>query len=151
MSARMSPEQFTISTDPARLDVDLIHDYLSHHSYWAPGISRELVERSLRHSLCFGLYAPDGRQAGFARVVTDRATFAYLCDVFVLAEFRGRGLSKLLMRHITEYPELQGLRRWMLGTRDAHSLYAQFGFTPLASPPRFMENAQQDPYRNPVA
>ncbi|MCC3155768.1 GNAT family N-acetyltransferase [Hymenobacter sp. 15J16-1T3B] len=143
----MSPEQFTLSTDPARLDVALIHDFLSNHSYWAPGISRELVERSIRHSLCFGLYAPDGRQAAFARIISDRATFAYLCDVFVLEEFRGRGLGKLLMQHISAHPELQGLRRWMLATRDAHSLYAQFGFTPLANPPRFMENAKLDPYR----
>ncbi|RTQ53803.1 N-acetyltransferase [Hymenobacter gummosus] len=146
----MSSEQFTISTDAARLDVALIHDYLSNHSYWAPGISQELVERSIRNSLCFGLYAPDGRQAGFARIISDRATFAYLCDVFVLEEFRGRGLSKRLMQYISQHPELQGLRRWMLGTRDAHSLYAQFGFTPLASPGRFMENAKLDPYR-PVA
>ncbi|RAK64060.1 GNAT family N-acetyltransferase [Hymenobacter edaphi] len=145
----MSSELFTVSTDPARLDVDLIHDFLSNHSYWAPGISRELVERSLRNSLCFGLYAPDGRLAGFARIISDRATFAYLCDVFVLAEFRGRGLGKLLMQHISQHPELQGLRRWMLGTRDAHALYAQFGFTPLADPARFMENARLDPYRQP--
>ncbi|KAA9331484.1 GNAT family N-acetyltransferase [Hymenobacter busanensis] len=138
---------YTISTDPARLDVALVHDYLSHHSYWAPGISRELVERSIQNSLCFGVYAPDGQQVGFARVVTDRATFAYLCDVFVLEAHRGQGLSKLLMTHIMAHPELQGLRRWLLGTRDAHSLYAQFGFTPLASPPRFMENAKLDPYR----
>lgn len=143
------PAHFTISTDPARLDVALIHEYLSNHSYWAPGIGRELVERSIRHSLCFGLYAPDGRQAGFARIISDRATFAYLCDVFVLEEFRGQGLSKLLMQHISQHPELQGLRRWMLGTRDAHSLYAQYGFTPLAAPARFMENAKLDPYRQP--
>ncbi|GAB3828031.1 GNAT family N-acetyltransferase [Hymenobacter jeollabukensis] len=145
----MSPEQFTLSTDPARLDVALIHDFLSNHSYWAPGIGRELVERSIRNSLCFGLYAPDGRQAGFARVISDRATFAYLCDVFVLEEFRGQGLGKQLMQFISDYPELQGLRRWMLATRDAHSLYAQFGFAPLANPPRFMENAKLDPYRPP--
>ncbi|OON70667.1 GNAT family N-acetyltransferase [Hymenobacter sp. CRA2] len=143
----MSAASFVVSTDAARLDVDLIHDFLSNHSYWAPGISRELVERSIRHSLCFGVYALDGQQVGFARVISDRATFAYLCDVFVLDAYRGQGLSKLLMRHITEHPELQGLRRWLLGTRDAHSLYAQFGFTPLASPPRFMENAKLDPYR----
>jgi GNAT superfamily N-acetyltransferase len=147
ISAVMPSEPFTISTDPALLDVGLIHDFLSNRSYWAPGIGRELVERSLRNSLCFGVYAADGRQVGFARIISDRATFAYLCDVFVLEEFRGRGLSKQLMQHIIDYPELQGLRRWMLGTRDAHSLYEQFGFTPLAAPPRFMEIAKLDPYR----
>jgi GNAT superfamily N-acetyltransferase len=141
---------FTISTDPARLDVPLIYDYLSNQSYWAPGISRELVERSIANSLCFGAYTADGQQVGFARIISDRATFAYLCDVFVLDAYRGQGISKLLMRHITDHPELQGLRRWMLGTRDAHSLYAQYGFTPLASPQRFMENAKLDPYRQPT-
>ncbi|GAB2948393.1 GNAT family N-acetyltransferase [Hymenobacter coalescens] len=138
---------FTFSTDAALLDVKLIHDFLSNRSYWAPGIGRELVERSIRHSLCFGAYAADGRQAAFARVVSDHATFAYLCDVFVLEEFRGQGLSKQLMQHIMAHPELQGLRRWMLGTRDAHTLYEQFGFTPMANPARFMENARLDPYR----
>ncbi|GAA4378340.1 GNAT family N-acetyltransferase [Hymenobacter koreensis] len=143
------PSAFTISTDPARLNIAVIHDYLSYHSYWAPGISRELVERSIRNSLCFGVYDANGQQVGFARVVSDRATFAYLCDVFVLEAYRGQGLSKLLMQHIMAHPELQGLRRWMLGTRDAHTLYEQFGFTALASPARFMENARLDPYRQP--
>ncbi|WP_400192484.1 GNAT family N-acetyltransferase [Hymenobacter sp. B81] len=144
------PAAFSISPDPARLDVGLIHDYLGRHSYWAPGISRELVERSIRHSLCFGVYdEATGAQVGFARVVSDQATFAYLCDVFVLEAYRGRGLSKQLMQYIIDYPALQGLRRWLLATRDAHSLYAQFGFTPLAAPPRFMENARLDPYRHP--
>ncbi|AYA38975.1 N-acetyltransferase [Hymenobacter oligotrophus] len=142
------PSAFTISTDSSRLNIGLIHDFLSNRSYWAPGISRELVERSIRNSLCFGVYNADGQQVAFARIISDKATFAYLCDVFVLEEYRGQGLSKLLMRHISEHPELQGLRRWMLGTRDAHSLYAEFGFTPLASPQRFMENAKLDPYRN---
>ncbi|UYZ58662.1 GNAT family N-acetyltransferase [Hymenobacter latericus] len=143
----MSSSAFTVSTDSRRLDVGLIHDFLSNRSYWAPGISRELVERSIRNSLCFGVYAAQGQQVGFARIISDRATFAYLCDVFVLEEYRGQGLSKLLMTYIAAHPELQGLRRWMLGTRDAHSLYAGFGFTPLASPERFMENAKLDPYR----
>ncbi|KUG06228.1 GNAT family N-acetyltransferase [Solirubrum puertoriconensis] len=143
----MSSTVFTVSTDSSRLDVGFIHDFLSNRSYWAPGISRELVERSISNSLCFGVYTAQGQQVGFARIISDRATFAYLCDVFVLEEYRGQGLSKLLMTHISAHPELQGLRRWMLGTRDAHSLYEQFGFTPLASPQRFMENAKLDPYR----
>jgi GNAT superfamily N-acetyltransferase len=146
-----SAATYSVSTDPARLDVAMIHDYLSNRSYWAPGISRELVERSIRHSLCFGAYAPDGRQVAFARIISDRATFAYLCDVFVLENYQGQGLGKLLMQHIVDHPELQGLRRWMLATRDAHSLYAQFGFAPLANPPRFMENAKLDPYRQTPA
>jgi GNAT superfamily N-acetyltransferase len=138
-----------ISTDPARLDVEFIHDFLTNRSYWAPGISRELVERSIRHSLCFGVYTAAGQQVAFARIISDRATFAYLCDVFVLEEYRGQGISKQLMQYITDHPELQGLRRCMLGTRDAHSLYEQFGFTALANPQRFMENAKHDPYRAP--
>jgi GNAT superfamily N-acetyltransferase len=132
---------FRISTDPAQLDLEALHAYLS-RSYWAAGIPREVVERSVRHSLCFGLYdekeAPP-RQVGFARVVSDLATFAYLGDVFVLEAYRGRGLSKWLMECIRRHPELQGLRRWSLATRDAHGLYGRFGFTPLGDPGRWME------------
>ncbi len=137
---------YEISTDPARLDLDVVHRYLSEEAYWSPGVPRATVERAVENSLCFGVYAPDFSQVGFARLVTDRATFAYLADVFVLAEHRGRGLSKRLMEAIIAHPELQGLRRWLLMTRDAHSLYAQFGFTPLANPPRVMERHDPDVY-----
>lgn len=141
-----SPQGFTISTDPSRLDVAAIHAYLSQESYWAKGIPRETVERAIRHSLSFGLYAPDGCLAGYARVVTDTATFAWLCDVFVLAEFRGQGLSKWLMAVVWAHPDLQGLRRRILATLDAHGLYEQFGFAPLAAPDRFLEIRRPNPY-----
>ena len=134
-------EPFTISTDPRRLNVDTIYGFLHNDAYWALGRSREKVERSLRHSLNFGLYR-DASQIGFASVVTDRATFAWLADVFVLAAFRKQGLSKWLLAVISNHDELQGLRRWVLATRDAHTLYRQFGFEPLSSPDRFMERFQ---------
>jgi GNAT superfamily N-acetyltransferase len=127
---------FEISTDPGRLDIQVIHEFLR-SSYWAEGRSRSVVERSIEHSLCFGVYVGD-RQIGFARVVSDRAVFAYLMDVFVVPEFRGQGISKALMRAVLEHPDLQGLRMFLLGTRDAHGLYAQFGFQPLAEPTRWM-------------
>ena len=120
--------EYTISDDRARLDLDVVHGFLSGESYWARGRSRERVERSIEHSLPFGLYRADGRQVGFARVVTDRATFAWLADVFVVAEERGRGLSKWLVECILAHPELQGLRRWILATHDAHELYRRYGF-----------------------
>ena len=127
----------SISTDPSRLDVDVIHGYLT-RSYWAAGIPRHLVERSMRHSLCFGAF--DGeRQVGFARVISDRATFAYVCDVFVLPSHRGRGVGKAIMAAIMGHRELQGLRRWTLFTRDAHELYRQFGFREGRYPERLME------------
>ena len=132
---------YRISTDPERLDLDAIHAYLR-RSYWAEEIPKEIVARSLRGSLCFGLYQqqhPQGPQVGFARVISDRATFAYLCDVYVLEEHRGQGLSKWLMEAVQSHPELQGLRRFVLATRDAHGLYTQFGFTPLTSPETFLE------------
>jgi GNAT superfamily N-acetyltransferase len=129
---------FRISTDRTQLDLALIHDFLSRRSYWAAGIPLEIVRRSVENSLCFGLYHGQ-RQIGFARVVTDKATFAYLGDVFVLDEFRGRGLGKRLLQTIVGHSDLQGLRRVMLGTRDAHRLYEQFGFRALSSPERFME------------
>ena len=145
----MDPEyrrgEFTVSSDPARLDLDVIHHYLAEESYWASGISREVMERSLRHSLCFGLYHGQA-QIGLARVVTDQATYAYLADVFVLAPYRGQGLGKWLMRCVLEHPGLQGLRRMMLATKDAHSLYAQFGFEPLRRPERHMERLAPDFY-----
>lgn len=129
---------FVVSTDPARLDLNVIHGFLT-SSYWARGISRELVARSVEHSLCFGIYDGTGAQVGFARVISDFATFAYIADVFVLESHRGQGLSKSLMRCIMEHPRLQGLRRWSLSTLDAHGLYSQFGFTPPKFPDRYME------------
>jgi GNAT superfamily N-acetyltransferase len=126
-----------ISSDRARLDVDLIHRFLSTSSYWAQGRTREVVERSIQHSICFGVYT-EGRQVAFARVVTDHAVHAYLADVFVVPEYRGRGISKALMRAIFEQPELRELK-WLLGTEDAHGLYSQFGFGPLAEPQRWMQ------------
>jgi GNAT superfamily N-acetyltransferase len=135
---------FTISTDPSRLDLDAIHAYLA-TSYWAKGIPRELFERSLRHSLCFGLYDPQGRQAGFARVVTDLSTFGYVADVFVLEAHRGRGLSKWLMEAIVSHPDLRDMRRWHLVTRDAHGLYARFGFSE-PPPGKHMERTRSNPY-----
>ena len=133
-----------VDSDPARLDMDVIHGFLT-ASYWSPGISRELVERAVRNSLCFGVYEGE-RQVGFARVVTDQATFAYLADVFVLESHRGQGLSKALMSAIVADPRLRGLRRWLLATRDAHKLYERYGFTPLAKPQRFMELHNPDVY-----
>lgn len=129
--------EFTISTDPARLNLDVIHRFLA-DSYWAKGIPREVVARSIENSLCFGLYA-EGKQVGFARVISDYATYAYIGDVFVLESHRGLELGKWLMECILQHPRLQGLRRWALATRDAHGLYAQFGFTPLHVPERHME------------
>ena len=129
---------YFISTDKDRLDINLIHEFLSLESYWARGIPVETVRRSIDNAICFGVYT--GReQVGFARVVSDRATFAYLADVFILPAHRGKGLSKMLMSAIMNDPELQGLRRWLLATADAHRLYARFGFSPLANPERWME------------
>jgi GNAT superfamily N-acetyltransferase len=129
--------EFLVTTDRARLSPALIHEFLS-HSYWAEGISRKTVARSMRNSLCFGLLE-GSQQIGFARVITDSATFAYLADVFILEPYRGRGLARFLMECILKHPQLQGLRRWVLATRDAHSLYRKFGFVPLEKPDRFME------------
>jgi GNAT superfamily N-acetyltransferase len=137
---------YLISTDPGLLDLTAIRDFLANHSYWAMGIPVETLRRAIDGSLCFGLYE-HRRQIGLARVVTDRATFAWLCDVFVLEEYRGRGLSKWLMECVVAYPDLQGLRRFILGTRDAHTLYSRFGFKPLGDPTRFLEIHHHDPYR----
>jgi GNAT superfamily N-acetyltransferase len=131
--------EFLISTDRARLDVDVIHNFLANSSYWAREIPREVVARSIMHSLCFGIYDGSGAQLGFARVISDFATYAYIADVFVLESHRGHGLGKFLMQCIVQHPALQGMRRWNLTTRDAHQLYAQVGFTPLKIPERYME------------
>jgi N-acetylglutamate synthase-like GNAT family acetyltransferase len=130
--------EFTITTDPTRLDLDVIYEFLT-NCYWAKGIPREIVARSIEHSLCFGVYDSTGAQAGFARIISDFATIAYLGDVFVLESYRGRGLSKWLMECVMQHPDLQGLRRWILLTRDAHGLYVQHGFTQLKSPEFYME------------
>jgi GNAT superfamily N-acetyltransferase len=131
------PPEYTISTHRSRLDVKRIHHFLSREAYWSPGVSREVVERSIENSLCFGVYRGE-EQVGFARVVTDRATFAWIADVYIEAEHRGHGLGKRLVAEILGHPELQGLRRWMLGTADAHELYRRFGFDELRDVRRFM-------------
>jgi len=136
-----------VDSDPSRLDMDVIHGFLA-SCYWSKGISRELLAKAIRNSLCFGVYEDD-RQVGFARVVTDQATFAYLADVFVLESHRGRGLARELVAAIAADPRLQGLRRWVLVTRDAHPLYAKFGFKALAAPDRFMELHDPDVYAAP--
>lgn len=137
--------EFVLSTDRQRLDLDVVHGFLT-NCYWAKGIPRETVVHSIEHSLCFGIYDGTGAQVGFARVVSDFATVAYLGDVFVLDSHRGRGLSKWMMLCIMQHPALQGLRRWILLTRDAHGLYSQFGFTPLKSADRYMELHRPDIY-----
>jgi GNAT superfamily N-acetyltransferase len=137
--------EFTITDRQENLDIELIHDFLSRSSYWAQGIPREVVVKSIEHSLCFGLFQGT-QQVGFGRVITDRATFAYLSDVFVIEQYRGRGLGKWLVQCMVEHPELQNLRRWLLGTADAHSLYRQYGFTSLNKPERLMERYNLNPY-----
>ncbi|MGD0269195.1 MAG: GNAT family N-acetyltransferase [Candidatus Sulfotelmatobacter sp.] len=140
--------EFLITTNRARVDLNLVHGFLT-NSYWAKGIPREVVARSIEHSLCFGIYEVVGAQVGFARVVGDFATVAYLGDVFVLESHRGRGLSKWLMQCIVEHPALQNLRRWILLTRDAHELYSKFGFTPVKAPERYMELHRPNVYETP--
>jgi GNAT superfamily N-acetyltransferase len=138
--------EFLLSTDPERLDLDVIHGFLT-ECYWAKGIPRDVVARSIENSLCFGVYTR-GNQVGFARVISDFATYAYIGDVFVLEPFRGRGLGKWLMGCIMKHPRLQGLRRWSLCTHDAHDLYAQFGFMPPRWPEIYMEIYRADVYRS---
>jgi len=140
--------EFLISTDRSRLDLKVIYGFLT-NCYWAKGIPREVIARSIEHSLCFGIYDGGGAQAGFARVVSDYATVAYLGDVFVLESYRGRGLSKWMMECITQHPALQNLRRWILLTGDAHGLYSQFGFTPIEAPERYMELHRPNVYEAP--
>ena len=143
-------DEWLFSTDKSRLDIDMIHRFIGGESYWAPGIARELVEKAIANSLCFGCYRA-GIQVGYARVVTDFVGFAYLADVFVIREQRGLGVGKRLMRFLFDCPHLQNLRRFMLATRDAHGLYAGFGFRPLSDPQRFMERFDPDAYlRQPL-
>lgn len=137
--------EYSISTDSKRLDLSVIHQFLS-SSYWAKGLPMQVLQQAIQHSLVFGLYK-DNQQIGFARTITDYATFAYIADVFVLEPFQGQGLGKWLVETIVSYPELQGLRRCLLATKDAHGLYQQFGFTELNNPHRFMEKSNQDVYK----
>ena len=139
-------ENFVISTDKSKLDIPYIHNYLSSESYWAAGIPYQIVEKSIANSLCFGIYDGD-KQIGFARIITDEATFGYLADVFVDTAYRGRGLSKWLMQIISNLPFRRVLRNFMLGTKDAHKLYEQFGFTPLKAPERFMQVHHPNVYK----
>jgi GNAT superfamily N-acetyltransferase len=146
--------EYSISTDKNKMDIDFIHSFLT-RSYWAEGITKEIISRSIKGSLCFGVFSTDkqavpaGRQVGFARMITDESTFAYLADVFIDDDHRGKGLSKWLMEVILSYPGLRGLRRIMLATRDAHGLYSQFGFTPLTIPERWMQIHNPDVYKHP--
>jgi len=144
-----APAVLEVSSDPARLDVGLIHEYLARESYWARDIPRATLERALAHSLCFGAYL-QGAQVAFARVVTDQATFGYLADVFVIESQRGRGHARALLERVFADARLQGLRRVLLATRDAHGLYAGFGFTPLAAPARVMERHDPAVYARPA-
>jgi GNAT superfamily N-acetyltransferase len=140
---------FLISTDKSKLQIDIIHDYLSKQSYWAANIPLEIVERSITNSMAFGVYFQEEnmlKQVGFCRVVSDLSTFAYLADVFILEEYRGKGLSKFLVETVLKHPDLQGLRRWILATLDAHGLYAQYGFEPLDKPQNFMQIKVVNPY-----
>ena len=139
---------YLISTDRSRLDVELIHDFLSRTSYWASGRTLDVVQRSIENSLAFGIYM-ENHQVGFARVVTDYATFAWVADVFVLPEHRGRGLSKWLMEVMLSHPRLQGFRRWVLATKDAHELYARFGFIHMHRPERWMERPDPNMLESP--
>jgi ribosomal protein S18 acetylase RimI-like enzyme len=134
-----------ISSERGDVNLDLVHGFLSQEAYWSRNIPRAVVEKSIRNSYCFSAFI-DGKQVGFARVVSDGATFAYLCDVFTLPEFRGQGVGKKLMQSLQAHPELQGLRRWMLMTADAHKLYENYGFNALAKPDRAMEISRPDIY-----
>ncbi len=142
-------DNWVVSTDPAKLDVAAIHAFLT-RAYWSEQIPREVIERAVRHSLCFGLFEGNA-QIGLARVVTDYATFAYLCDVYVLESHRGRGLGKWLIECVMAHPQLQGLRRFNLATRDAYGLYAPHGFRPLANPENHMERHKPDIYKTTAA
>lgn len=140
---------YTISDDPARIDVDTVYLYLR-RAYWSENIPREVVERAIRGSLCIGAYAASGEQVGFVRLISDCATFCYLCDVYVIEEHRKRGLSKAMIALAMRHPKLQGLRRWNLVTQDAHGLYAKFGFTPVRHSERYMEKLDPSVYKRAI-
>ena len=139
------PAEYRISLDPAELQFDVIHGYLV-RSYWSPGIPRETIEKAARHSLCVGAYSPDGAQVGFARLVTDHATFGYLADVFVLEAHRGRGLSRAMVEALMSLPEVRGMRRLMLATRDAHGLYEKLGWSRVTDPAPLMQIRRENLY-----
>ncbi|HLK23489.1 MAG TPA: GNAT family N-acetyltransferase [Caulobacteraceae bacterium] len=147
MAYELSFEAWTLSDDPARFDLDRGHAWISRESYWAAGIPRQIFARAVAHSLTVGVYAGDGSMAAMARVVTDRATFGWICDVFVDEAHRGRGIGRAIMTCLRDHPDLQGFRRMHLATRDAHGLYAQFGFSPLTGVDRWMEIRNRDVYR----
>lgn len=136
---------YSISTDKGQLDIKMIHGFLSAQAYWSLNIPYETVARAITHSLCFGVYH-NGLQVGFARIISDYTTVAYLGDVFILPEHRGKGLSKMLVQHIMQHPDLQGLRRWILLTQDAHELYRKFGWNNIAAPDRWMEVHNKNVY-----
>lgn len=136
---------YRISTELVEMDIDVIHGVIS-ESYWAKGIPKSVLKKALMHSLCFGVLSQTNELVGFGRMITDRATYAYLADVFIVDEYRGRGLSKFLMNAIVDHPDLQGLRRMVLATRDAHGLYAQFGFRPVPNPEVLMQVWQPNVY-----
>lgn len=145
----MDENEYVISTDKERLDLAMIHDFLANQSYWAKGIPFEVMKKSIENALCFGVYHQD-KQVGFARVVTDYATIAYVGDLFIIEPYRGRGLGKRLVKTIIDHPELEGLRLWLLGTRDAHDLYRKYGFKKVAETPaadRFMALLNPDVYQ----
>lgn len=137
---------YVISTDKSRLDLPMLHGFLT-VSYWSSGIPLDTVQKAIENSLCFGAYDEEGQQVGFSRVVTDKASFAYLADVFVLPAYRGKGISKLLMEAYSNHPDLQGIRRHMLATRDAHELYKKFGFTPVPNPEILMQKHDAEVYK----
>ena len=139
MEYTVAENNFTISTDKNKIDLAYVHEFLS-NSYWSPGVPMDTVRRAMENSLCFAVYDND-RQVGYARMITDTATFAYLADVFIDENYRGKGLGKWLVKSILAHPDLQGLRRIILATRDAHSLYAEFGFVPFTTPERWMAYA----------
>ncbi len=145
MTYEVKKDSYLISDDTSLLNINFIHNFLSVESYWAQNIPLNIVEKSVKNSLCFGIYNAE-EQIGFARLITDKATFAYLADVFIIAAYRGNGLSKWLIQTIHDHPELQTLRRWMLGTRDAHELYKKFDWTPLPEPERFMQKHNAKAY-----
>jgi GNAT superfamily N-acetyltransferase len=141
-------QDIVVSTDISRFDLDRVHGFLSREAYWCKGLPRAVFERSLPHSLCFGAFTPEGEQAGFARIISDRATFAHLCDVFVFPAWRGRGIGKVMIEAILAHPDLKGLRRFTLSTADAGALYARYGFRPPARPERLMEIANPRVYEH---
>ncbi|WP_271785438.1 GNAT family N-acetyltransferase [Aquimarina algiphila] len=143
----LQKNEFCISTDKSKLDINAIHDFLSTKAYWCLNIPKEKVEISIKNSICFGLYKKN-KQIGFARVITDFSTIAYLGDVYILEEYRGKGLSKWLIKTIMDFPKLEGLRRWILLTGDAHELYRKYGWTDLADSSKWMELHNKNVYSN---